>query len=157
MAQQIWLLRHGEAEAHGSPTDAERRLTARGEQQSRAAGAALAALGVRFSAVLSSPRIRARDTARLAAEALGTQPVVHDPLSSDFDAEQALDLLAERDDDARLLLVGHEPDFAQVIYALTGARVHLKKGGVAALRVKRPEGALLVLLRPRELDVISGS
>ncbi len=157
MARQIWLLRHGDAESRGSSTDAQRRLTPRGEQQARAAGAALAVLGVRFSAVLSSPRIRARDTARLAAEALGVRPAVHEALSSDFDAEQALHLLAERDGEARLLLVGHEPDFAGVIYDLTGARVHLKKGGVAAVRVQGREGGLFVLLRPRELDAISGS
>ncbi|MDQ6751317.1 MAG: histidine phosphatase family protein [Actinomycetota bacterium] len=157
MAQQIWLLRHGDAESRGSGTDAERRLTARGEQQSRVAGAALAALGVHFSAVLSSPRIRARDTARLAAEPLGVEPTVHEALSGDFGSEQALDLLVGRDDDVRLLLVGHEPDFGGILHDLTGARIHLKKGGVAAVRVQGREGELAVVLRPRELDVISAA
>src|SRR5919202_3579637 len=65
----IWLLRHGEA-ADGSP-DAERPLTEEGERQSRAAGEALKALGVELDACLSSPKLRAADTAKLACEALG--------------------------------------------------------------------------------------
>ena len=51
-----------------------------------------------------------------------------------------------------MLVVGHEPDFSQVVYDLTGARVDFKKGGIAAVRVQRGGGELLVLLRPRELE-----
>ena len=76
MAQQLWLLRHGEAEPHGAREDEDRRLTPRGERQAEAAGAALAALGVELAAAYTSPRIRALDTARLACEALGVEAVV---------------------------------------------------------------------------------
>ena len=69
MARQLWLLRHAEAEPHGTRADSERRLTARGEAQARAAGVALARLDVMFEAVLFSPKVRARQTAELAAEA----------------------------------------------------------------------------------------
>ena len=155
MAQQIWLLRHGDAEAGDAGADAERRLTAEGEHQARVAGKALAALGVEFAAVLASPRVRARDSAQLAAEALGVEPAVHEPLSGDFGAQGAVDLLGGHGDDARVLLVGHEPDFGQVIHDLTGARTHLEKGGVAAVRVDK--GELMVLLRARELDAIVGA
>jgi phosphohistidine phosphatase len=55
------------------------------------------------------------------------------------------------DADARLLLVGHEPDFSQVVGDLTGARIQMKKGGVAAVNVERGGGELLALLRPKEL------
>jgi phosphohistidine phosphatase len=52
MARQLWLLRHGEAVPHDSKDDdADRELTARGERQSAAAGAALARLGQEFAAV----------------------------------------------------------------------------------------------------------
>jgi phosphohistidine phosphatase len=68
----IWLLRHADAE-DGSP-DAERPLSAKGEQQARAVGAALAALGVELDACLASPRVRARDTARLVCASLGIEP-----------------------------------------------------------------------------------
>ena len=56
MARQLWLLRHGEAEPHDVRSDDERRLTSRGEDQSRAAGRALAALEVTFQAVYTSPK-----------------------------------------------------------------------------------------------------
>lgn len=155
MAQQLWLLRHGEAEPHDTRPDPERRLTPRGKRQAIAAGRTLRALGVEFAAVLTSPRVRAADTARLACESLGIEPVVHEPLSGDFDADDARTLMAEQDANARVLLVGHEPDFSQVVFDLTGGRIDLKKGGVAAVRLDRTRAELFVLLRPRELESLS--
>ncbi|MEA2369547.1 MAG: phosphohistidine phosphatase, partial [Thermoleophilaceae bacterium] len=83
----LWLLRHAEAE-DGSP-DSERPLTEKGRRQAQAAGAALAALGVELDACLTSPKVRAYDTARLACEALGLDPR-HEPklAGGPFDAEQ---------------------------------------------------------------------
>lgn len=151
MARQLWLLRHGEAEPHDSRSDDERRLTARGEDQARAAGRALAAMEIVFQAVYASPRVRARDTATLACEALGAEPLEHQPLREGFAARDALELLHA---DERILVVGHEPDFSQVVHDLTGARIDLKKGGVAGVRLDGASGELIVLLRPRELDRI---
>jgi phosphohistidine phosphatase len=156
MAQQLWFLRHGEAEPHDARPDADRRLTARGEQQSRAAGRALAALEITFQLVLTSPRVRALDTARLACEELGSDFVVDDALSSEFSLADALALAAAAGDDKRVLFVGHDPDFTQIAYDLTGARVDFKKGGVAGVRMRGSQrGELLVLLRPRELALIA--
>ena len=146
----LWLLRHGDAEPDAR-TDADRRLTPKGERQARAAGAALAAEGVRFAAVLTSPRVRALDTARLACEALGIEPIVHEPLSGGFDAEQARSLLQSEP----VLLVGHEPDFSQIVADLTGGRIDLKKGGIAVVRVEGTRGELRVLLRPAELGLMA--
>jgi phosphohistidine phosphatase len=154
MAQQLWLLRHGDAESHGTRPDPERRLTERGEAQSRAAGAALKALKITFETVLTSPRVRARDTARLAAEPLGLEVVDHEPLSGGFGREDALAVLAGFDGEAKVLLVGHEPDFSQLVHDFTGGRVDMKKGGIAGMRVARTQGELLVLVRPRELELI---
>jgi len=160
MARQLWLLRHAEAEPHGSREDSERRLTPRGEQQSRAAGVALRRLGVEFDAILFSPKQRARQTAELAAEAWDGQQrarmEVHPALAGDFGAPEALAAVAGLGPDARLLLVGHEPDMSQLVGALTGGRVDMKKGGVAALRLEGASGELVVLLRPREIGLISG-
>src|SRR4051812_50183655 len=89
MAQQLWLLRHGDAEPHEARHDADRRLTAKGEKQARMAGVALARLGLEFAAIYTSPRVRARDTANLAAEALKADPLVHQPLSAGFDSHEA--------------------------------------------------------------------
>jgi phosphohistidine phosphatase len=160
MARQLWLLRHAEAEPHGTRADSARRLTSRGEAQARAAGAALARLEVSFAAVLFSPKTRARQTAELAAEqwadAERTLLREHAPLASSFEAAQALDLLAGLDADARVLLVGHEPHLSGVIADFTGGRVEMKKGGVAAVRLEGVGGELVVLLRPRELALIAG-
>jgi phosphohistidine phosphatase len=146
------MLRHGDAEPHGARDDFHRRLTARGERQATGAGRALARLGVRFEAVYASPRVRALDTARLACAELGCEPVVHEPLGGGFDARDAAALLASHRDAAAVMLVGHEPDLSGLAAALTGARIEMKKGGLAAIG----GGALLVLLRPREIELVAG-
>jgi phosphohistidine phosphatase len=157
MAKQLWFLRHGDAEPHGAREDFDRRLTEKGERQSRVAGAALHGLGITFNTVFTSPRVRALDTAKLACESLGCEPVVHEPLSGGFDVDDAMELVEafDDDDDARILVVGHEPDFSQTIRDLTGGRMDMKKGGVAGVRVERRTGELLVLLRPAELRAIA--
>ena len=149
MARQLWLLRHGEAEPHDARSDDERRLTQRGEDQSRAAGRALAALEITFQAVYTSPKVRARETAVLACEGLGGEPLEHEPLREGFSASDALELLHA---DERILVVGHEPDFSQVVHDVTGARIDLKKGGIAGIRMDGARGELVALLRPREID-----
>jgi phosphohistidine phosphatase len=152
MAKELWLLRHGAAEPGDGRDDAARRLTEKGERQARDAGAALAALGLRFVAVLTSPRVRARDTARLVGGPLGVEPEEHGPLSKGFDSEAALSVMAGHEDGAAVLMVGHEPDFSQVVHDLTGGRIDLKKGGVVALRLDGARSELIVVLQPRELE-----
>jgi phosphohistidine phosphatase len=140
----IWFLRHGEAE--DSEPDSERRLTEKGERQARNAGAALAALGIEFDLCLTSPKARARDTAILAAEALGTEVTIEPGLSGgQFDA---VEMAAGMD---QVLLVGHEPDLSNAIAELTGGRVDMKKGGLAAVE----DHVLRVLIRPRETKTIA--
>jgi phosphohistidine phosphatase len=154
MAAQLLFLRHGEAEPHDARPDELRRLTPRGEDQSRAAGRALAALELTFQLVATSPRVRAADTARLACEVLDSEPVEHDALSTGFDLDDAIELVHALGPDKRLLVVGHNPDFEQVLHDLTGARVDLKKGGIAGVRLDGRRGTLIALLRPREIDRI---
>jgi phosphohistidine phosphatase len=143
----IWLLRHGDAEEASGGDDDSRRLTPKGEQQGRNAGHALAALGIELDACLSSPKVRAADTARLACELLAVSFETADQLAGgDFDP---LDLAAGRES---VLLVGHEPDISTAIARLTGGKVDLKKGGLAAIE----DGQLLALLRPEHLERIAG-
>jgi phosphohistidine phosphatase len=156
MAQQLWLLRHGEAEPHDARPDDERRLTDRGREQARVAGCALAALKVKIHLAFTSPKVRARDTAAIACEALGVEPIEHAALAGGFDVDDALELIGAGAPDQRVLVVGHEPDFSQVVHDLTGARIDLKKGGIAAVRLDGARGELIVLLRPRELERICG-
>jgi phosphohistidine phosphatase len=95
--------------------------------------------------------VRARDTARLACEALGDEPIVERSLDSGAGVDEAMALLAAAGPDQRVLIVGHNPDFEQIVYDLTGARVEMKKGGVAGIRLSGRGGDLVALLRPREL------
>jgi phosphohistidine phosphatase len=141
----IYRLRHGEAEP-GNGDDAARRLTAKGERQAEAAGRALTVLGTALDACLTSPKVRAAETARLACEALGLEPEVAAELSGgEFDAHE---LAAGHGD---VLLVGHEPSFSTAVAQLTGARAKLRKGGLASV-----DGSTLVaLLQPAELLAIA--
>jgi phosphohistidine phosphatase len=140
----IWFLRHGDAE-DGSD-DFARKLTAKGQRQSRDAGATLDALGVEFDLCLASPRVRARETAELACEYLDVEIAIEEGLQGGrFDP---LELAAGLED---VLLVGHEPAFSDVVAELTGARIDMKKGGLAGVE----DGALRVLLRPKETRLIA--
>ena len=139
-------MRHGDA-ADGSP-DAERPLTEKGEEQSRTAGRALAALGIEMDACLTSPKVRAAETARLACESLGIEPQMEPKLAGGpFDGEALAAGLGEH-----VLLVGHDPDFSMAVHALTGAQVRMKKGGLAGVE----KGEIKVLLRPAELSLLGG-
>lgn len=141
----IYLLRHGDAEA-GNGDDAARRLTPKGERQAEAAGLALAALGAEVDACLTSPKVRAGETARLACDALGLEPEVAEELrGGHFDS---LGLGAGR---GNTLLVGHEPDFSGEVGRLTGANVKLRKGGLAIV----DGSTLIALLRPKDLAAIA--
>ena len=99
--------------------------------------------------------MRALDTARLACEALNIEPAIEESLANGFDRDDGLELLLRDGDDAKVLVVGHDPSFSQVVHDFTGGRVDFKKGGVAAVRVERAAGELLVLLRPRELESLA--
>ncbi|MGN6816114.1 MAG: SixA phosphatase family protein [Solirubrobacterales bacterium] len=141
----LYFLRHGDAEEDHGEGDAARRLTPKGERQARAAGRALAAMGAELDACLTSPKVRAADTARLACEALQIEPETTDGLrGGPFDS---LSLTAGR---GNVLLVGHEPDFSSEVARLTSANVKLRKGGLAIV----DGSTLTALLRPRDLAAL---
>ena len=140
----LWLLRHAEA-ADGRPDEA-RPLTPRGLDQARIAGHALKRLGVHIDACLSSPKRRAIETAQLACEPLALEVVTEPALAGEtYDPEQLAAGLGD------VMLVGHNPAMSTVLHEMTGARVHLRKGGIAAVQ----RGELVVLLTPRELAAIA--
>ncbi len=97
---------------------------------------------------MTSPKVRAADTARLSCEALGLEPEITEELREGrFDS---LSLVAGRGD---VLLVGHEPDFSGEVARLTGANVKLRKGGLAIV-----DGSTLqALLRPKDLAAIAAA
>jgi phosphohistidine phosphatase len=151
MAPQLWLLRHGEAVPHASKPDDDRELTARGERQ------AIARLGVEFDACYTSPKVRALGTAQLACRSLNIEPQVAEVLADGFSADDARELLMAHGEDARVLVVGHDPSFTQVVYDMTGGRIDFKKGGVTVVRAEGTTAELLALLRPRELESLARS
>jgi phosphohistidine phosphatase len=141
----LWLLRHAEA-AEGIPDD-ERPLTERGIRQAEAAGRALEQLGVNVDACLTSPKLRALQTAQHACGPLDVEVTIDPRLAGEpFDVH---DLIAGLGD---VLLVGHDPSFTLTLHDLTGAQARMKKGGLAGIS----KGELVVLLRPTELSAIAG-
>jgi len=139
------MLRHADAE-DGTP-DAERPLSEKGRGQAECAGRALAAMGVELDACVTSPKVRARDTAALACKELDIEPEQDRRLEGGpFDPREVAEGRGEH-----VLLVGHDPDFSLAVNHLTGAQVRMKKGGLAAI----DRGELIVLLRPRELALLA--
>jgi phosphohistidine phosphatase len=161
MARQLWLLRHADAEPHGTRRDAERQLTERGKRQARLAGVALARMQGSFGAILASPKARARETAELALAQMSESQrkllELNPILASDVRAREALELLSGMSEDGPLLLVAHEPDLSGIVGELTGGRVDLKKGGLAVVRLSAGGAELVLLLRPTELARIAGA
>lgn len=141
------MLRHAEAE-EGSP-DAARKLTQKGEEQARVVGAALARMGLELDACVTSPKVRARDTALLACEPLGVEVTEDRRLAGGpFDPRELAAGLGDH-----VMLVGHEPDFSLALHRMTGAQVRMKKSGIAAV----DRGELKALLRPSDLRALAES
>jgi len=142
----IWLLRHAEAE-DGEP-DSERPLTNDGQEQSRLVGRAIERLGLGIDVCVSSPKVRARDTARLVCQTLGVEISEDDRLAGGpFDPNEVVDGLG-----GAVLLVGHDPDFSLAVHRMTGAQVRMPKAGLAGV----DHGELMVLLRPSDLRALAG-
>ena len=141
----LWLLRHADA-ADGTPDD-ERPLTERGVMQAQDAGRAMAALGITVDTCLSSPKLRAMQTAQYVCASLGVEVTVDSRLAGEpFDADGLVAGLGDT------LLVGHDPSFTLTLHDLTGAQARMKKGGLAGIA----KGELMVLMRPAELSAIAG-
>jgi phosphohistidine phosphatase len=142
----LWLLRHAEA-ADGLPDD-ERPLTDRGVRQAESAGRALARLGTSIDVCLSSPKLRALQTAQLACDPLGVTVTTEPALAGEpFDVHALTAGLGD------VLLVGHDPSFSLTLHDLTGTQARMRKGGLAGVA----KGELVVLLRPNELLAIANA
>lgn len=155
---ELFVLRHGRAGQRGDyEDDRQRPLTAEGRERTRASARAMRRLGVAPEVVLSSPLVRARETAELAAAELEGGPRVEltEALSPGAGPEALMRHLSDAHAE-RVLIVGHEPDLSVLIGALVSidgtARVRMKKGGLAHLALAGGEPAeLLALYPPRAL------
>jgi phosphohistidine phosphatase len=141
----IWMVRHTEAE-DGSP-DAERELTAKGEADARAIAAALVRLELEVDGCVTSPKVRARETARPICDELGQDLIEDERLAGGpFDPHEVAGQVGEN-----AILVGHEPDLSMAVHRMTGAQVRLPKGAVVGV----DRGELKVLLRLKELRALA--
>ena len=113
---QLVIVRHAEAAA-GEP-DELRSLTPEGREAARALGERLAADGVRPDAVLSSPLLRARETAQELARPAGVEPEPDERLAPGATEEGVRAAAAERG--KTVVVVGHQPDCSRIAAALTG-------------------------------------
>ncbi len=152
---ELHLLRHAHA---GDPfkwtgDDFDRPLSGRGAEQAEALGRHLDGLGLQFDAILSSPRARAAQTAALVAARLDARVQIDDRLAGPISLSILEAILHDAGDPARPMLVGHDPDFSELVALLTGAwSVPMRKGSLARIDLARPiqpgTGILRFLLPP---------
>jgi phosphohistidine phosphatase len=158
------LIRHaeaGERDPNSWPDDGQRPVTAEGRRKQVAAAQAMQRMGIEFDFLVTSPLVRARQTAEIVAEVYGWKepPLADEILGTGCTAAAVVKLLAKFPPNAAVALVGHEPAFSQVAAALVGrsgdARLRLKKGGVIGIAFDGPaesgRGELEYLLKPGQL------
>jgi phosphohistidine phosphatase len=156
---ELYLLRHahaGDPAAWDGP-DAARPLSKKGRRQTERLARFLAGVGFRPDVIVSSPKVRARETADGVADALDLQVDLDDRLASGFAIGDLEALFHDVGDPTRVVLVGHDPDFSMLLADLTGIDgVYLRKGALARIDVARPaamaSGTLSWLVPPDVLD-----
>ncbi|MFO0837698.1 MAG: phosphohistidine phosphatase SixA [Phycisphaerae bacterium] len=166
---RLFIMRHGVAGEHGDPDypdDSLRPLTPDGRKKTRRVARGIAALGIEFDAVLTSPLARARQTADLVVaelELLAEQLIETTSLSPGASRQALLDELSRQDAGASVLLVGHEPDLSQLISELIAGdaedvAVMMRKAALCELELDEvpptQRGELRALLQPKHLRAI---
>jgi phosphohistidine phosphatase len=137
---EIYLLRHAHAGDRDTweADDGLRPLTEKGRRQAERVGRLLAAAGVEPDVVLASLLVRARDTAEIVAGLLG-RGVTQDPrLAGPLDLAALEQILDDAGSPRRALLVGHDPDFSELLSELVGAPIPMRKGALARVDAWRP-------------------
>lgn len=154
------LLRHAHAGDPGRWTgpDATRPLSDKGRRQAERLGRHLRAVGDESDLLIASPKVRALQTAEIVGEALGIRVTTDERLAGALDLDDVEAVLRDAGDPARPILVGHDPDFSDLLGALLGTPgIAMRKGAFARLEVERPlrpgSGELRVLLPP---DLLPG-
>ncbi|HYN69513.1 MAG TPA: histidine phosphatase family protein [Candidatus Eisenbacteria bacterium] len=147
---ELYFLRHADA---GDPyawegEDAARPLSGKGRRQAERLGAHLARIGLQVDLILTSPKLRAFETATIVAEAIGTKPEVDDRLGDPLSLELVEAILTGRDPVRSAMLVGHDPDFSELLAELIGIdELPLRKGALARLDAPLPLAAGAATLR----------
>jgi phosphohistidine phosphatase len=138
---ELYFIRHAIAEERGDkwPDDGLRPLSAEGASLMRKAAKGLVRLGVKFDVVLSSPLVRARQTAEIVAEAFDSKPpiVTADALGTEGTYANLLSELQKHSRRRSIALVGHEPNIGELAARLAGCRrpLEFKKGAVCRIGI----------------------
>ena len=132
---ELYLLRHADA---GDPMtwagdDADRPLSEKGRRQAKRLGSLLAETKLRPDLILTSPKLRAADTAKIVGRAVSVKPKMDDRLAVSIELRDLASLLAGTGKARRVVLVGHDPDLSTLASSLTGAAIELKKGAIARI------------------------
>jgi len=156
---KCYFLRHGIAVEPDSWTgsDADRPLTHEGEQRMEREAKAIAGLSLGLDRIVTSPLLRAKQTARIVAERLDlSSGLVEDArLAAGFNVERLREILIAHADAGSVLLVGHEPSMSVTIgRAIGGASIELKKAALAGIELAHAgstAGTLFCLIPPKVL------
>src|SRR5262245_11798028 len=161
---ELYLIRHGIAEERGEawPDDTKRPLTEQGVARLKKEASGLARLDVRFDVMLTSPLIRARQTADAVAGTFDPRPpiVVIESLSPGGSYQAILADLEKQLRRSRVALVGHEPGIGELGGRLIGSRhpLELKKGAVCRIDLETlppaGPGALRWFITPKILRAL---
>ncbi len=129
---RLFVVRHAEA-APGEPDDL-RALTAHGTRQARELGRRFVRKAIKPDAVISSPLLRARQTAEAIASAVGVEPEHDDRLAPGATSEDVRTVVAGRGE--TVVIVGHQPDCGQIVAAIEGGPApEFPAGGVRELEL----------------------
>ena len=135
------LLRHadaGDPEAWDRP-DAERPLSDKGRKQAKRLGDHLASIGFRAESIITSPKLRAAETAELVAEKIDAKVTIDDRLAGPLDIDVLEAILGDAGEPDEAMLVGHDPDFSELLSVLCAAAgVTMRKGALARIEIDRP-------------------
>ena len=148
---KLCFLRHGEADwPNWTKPDNERPLTERGRKEMKRVAKFLERLKLVPDVILTSPLPRASQTAEIVGQRLGIELQIESALAHGFNIERLRRLLAKRDSEC-VMIVGHEPEFSEIIGELTGGKTKISKAGVALLEINRSgtSGTLLWLFPPK--------
>jgi phosphohistidine phosphatase len=170
---ELYLIRHGLAQPLGQKndfSDEKRALTSQGRDRMREIVRGLHRLGVALDLIMSSPLVRAVETASIVAEGLGMDEKLIELTSNLSPGSSADELLAEikqRKRTESLALVGHEPDLGLLVARIISSNgdcrmsIPLKKGGVCCIQVRQTvptfRGSLTWLLTPKPLRLLAKS
>lgn len=154
---KLYFLRHGLAGDRGDwhGDDALRPLTQEGVKKMEREAKTIAALDLEIDRIVTSPLVRAVQTARIVAGELGLRDVLDEDqnLGLDFDSARLRNVIEKHRKAEALMLVGHEPSMSRTIGQIGGGRVELKKGALACMEVdpQSLRGELLSLVPPKIL------